>query len=108
MKIKKSYNVFGQPIKMNLKKGPLTDEYGRQLAGFFDPQKNTILVDNSLPEDQLIKTIIHELGHALLFRLGLPQTSLPHDLHELIVEGYSNFIYEEFVEKKKVAGKKLK
>jgi Zn-dependent peptidase ImmA (M78 family) len=98
--MRKTWDIYGQKVTVELKKGPLQDHTGRQLAGYFDQLHNKIVIDSTMPKDHITKTLYHELGHALKSRLGIFQTSLSEDLHELIVEGYANFIYENFNPKK--------
>lgn len=95
-RIKKAYDVFGQRIEVELKKGPLYLDSGFQVRGYYEVENKKIVVDSTMSKDQIISTLYHELGHALLYRLGIDQTSTSHDVHEMIVEGYSKFIMESF------------
>lgn len=97
----KSIVIHGQKIGIKVTKKAIVDQDQRPLAGYYDDEKKQIVISGTLlPVDQF-KTLVHEIGHALLYRLGIVQTSMSHDLHELIVEGYSNLIYDHFEFKKK-------
>jgi Zn-dependent peptidase ImmA (M78 family) len=93
--MKKAFQVFGQEIKVELQKGPLFVD-GEHCLGYYDTEKKLIVIDKGLPLTTKLQTLYHELGHALLYRLGLEKTSLHHDVHEIIVEGYAKFISDNF------------
>lgn len=94
--MKKTWTVFGQKIKVKLVDELYHPDNGAPLYGLFDPDKNMIYVRNDLTAKQKEATLAHELGHALMFRLGIAQTTLSLDLHEIIVEGFGNFIAENY------------
>lgn len=97
----RSINVHGQKVKIKLSEKPIVDQEARPLAGYYDDDTKEIVLNPELSEREKFKTLVHEIGHALLYRIGIPQTSMTHDLHELIVEAYSNLIYDHFEFKRK-------
>ena len=53
-----------------------------------------IEIDDSLKGDDLKITVCHEIAHAVLLRLGFENTSLPHELEELIVDNIAKVLVE--------------
>lgn len=94
--MKKTWTVFGQKIKVKFVNDLIHPDSGAHLFGLFDPDKNIIYIRSDLTAKQKDATLAHELGHALMFRLGLAQTTLSIDMHEIIVEGFGNFIAENY------------
>lgn len=91
MKIKKSYNVFGRKIKVKICK---LDE---NIAGVYDDSLGTIFINVLLTqkglEDQLQDTLIHELGHALFYRVSIDQ-AVSWQTHEYIVNNMAVMLRE--------------
>jgi len=100
-KLPKTFMVFGQKIKISNK---LPIEYakryfdaGYSLWGLYIPQETTVYINPKQSLEMQWRTLYHELGHALMYRIGLPYSDDFGDgLHEQIVETYANFIYESF------------
>jgi len=57
---------------------------------------NAIIICETCPKHFIMEVLLHEMGHALLFRLGLHNTSLPLDLEEIIVDNYARMMLEVF------------
>lgn len=55
----------------------------------------TIASDGSQPSNELLHTLIHELGHALFRRTGVSQ-GISTELEESIVDQYATMITEVF------------
>jgi Zn-dependent peptidase ImmA (M78 family) len=85
--VKKSYVIKGQ--KYQVKYVILND-----VMGLCDPNKHMIYIHKFLSKKDKELVLYHELGHALLFEIGLQQTSIPMDIHEIIVENFSGLIYQ--------------
>lgn len=94
--MKKTWNIYGAKVKVKFVADLTHPENGLPLYGLFDPDKNLIYIREDLTPKQIEATLTHELGHALMFRLGIMQTNLDNNLHEIIVEGFGNFIAENF------------
>lgn len=105
VKMPTEFEVFGQTVTIDYLNKPILMEDSRIAYGVYYKERHHIDIGPHDTEAELIKTVLHELGHALLDRLGLWQTSLSLDLHELIVEAYSKFIYEQFTMKVLVSRK---
>lgn len=91
---KKKWIVYGRPVSVKIVENLIDDLTGRTLAGVYYHDNGSILINGSLSRDEQCKTILHELGHALMYRIGLNQTSISEDNHEIIVEAFSNFMFE--------------
>jgi hypothetical protein len=87
MKIPKSINVFGKKYKIKIVDNP-------PYAGLCDPI-GEIFVSSNQTEEQIVKTIIHEVTHAWQFRVGLDQ-AVSRETLEIMSEGVSTFIWEIF------------
>lgn len=89
-------NILGQEITVSRKK------LENNLAGRYDPNASTIEICESLSAQDAVHTLLHEIVHAALHRGGISQTSIHHDLHEIICEVVATAIAENF--KLKVEG----
>lgn len=91
MKIKKSYNVFGRKIKVKF------CELDPNVAGIYDDYLGMIFLNVQLAEKgneiQLQDTLIHELGHALFYRVSLDQ-AMSWQVHEYIVNNMAVMLRE--------------
>ncbi len=94
MNKRKKFCVLGQDVTVEYSEAPLVDENNRQLAGFFDIKKNHIVVHDETDKDTM-KTLIHELVHALIYRSGVAQI-ITVEAQEILCESLSHFIYENF------------
>jgi len=85
----KSFNldVFGKKVKTKVTK--IND------LGLFVPMTWQILISEGQTKDDAVKTLIHELTHAMIHRTGINQ-SLAHELEEVICENVSTVICENF------------
>ena len=86
-----SLNVFGKKVEVKVLKG--LREQG--VEGLFIPAKWSILVNLEQSKEDAVKTLLHELTHAMIHRTGINQ-SLSHDLEEVIAENVSTVICENF------------
>lgn len=85
-------NIFGLEVKVVREKG-LSQTQG--FAGYFDPEKKIIVVDADLKGRDLLGTLWHEIDHALKHRVGLFQTRMSSDVHEVSAETSSTFWVEQ-------------
>ena len=85
--------IFGQKIRVKKIKG-LGEKQG--LAGFYDPFKKEIAIDASLKGDAFMQTLLHELVHAVMDRVGISQTRTSHDVHEMVAENVATALVENF------------
>lgn len=90
--------IFGKKIRVKRIKD-LAKNHG--LAGYFDPHKNIIAIDSELKGNAYMQTMLHECIHATLDRVGVTQTRVSHDAHEMIAENIATAIVENFNLKKK-------
>ena len=91
---RKTFCVLGQNVSIEYSDRPLMDESGKYLAGYFDIKRNHIVIHNE-SEKETMKTLIHELTHAIVYRSGLAQI-ITLEAQEILCESMSHFIYENF------------
>jgi len=91
--IPKKLRIFGQDITVQMSKDLISKE---DACGMADYAKKIIRLDKSLQGEDRTQTLLHEVFHIVLARVGLNQTSLPHDLEELIVENLATAVVELF------------
>lgn len=103
-KLPRTYTVFGQKVTITNKLPPkyakFYDTETQYLWGLYIPHELTIYVNPNQSLEMQWRTLYHELGHALMYRIGLPYSEeFGAGLHEQIVETYANFIFESFHKK---------
>jgi len=82
-------DVMGLLVRMSYN-GENVDE-----AGHYDRTTKCIVISEEEKGQRYVRTVLHELGHALLDRSGVHQ-AISEELEEVIVEVYSNFLAETF------------
>lgn len=91
MKIKKSYMVFGKRIKTKI------CQLQENVAGMYDHNTETIYINEVFMqkgyEKELQDTLIHELGHALFYRVSIDQ-AVTWQVHEFIVNNMAIMLRE--------------
>ena len=88
-KIRKSYNVMGSKIKIKIV------ERMSEL-GLYDNQNNIIYLNKNQTDEELLKTLLHELIHALQFKSGIHQ-AVSGELLEVMAETGSVLFFELFL-----------
>jgi len=91
MRVRKAINIKGEKYSFKY----LTPQEMGHVYGRCDFANKIIYYDGTLKGDILIQTILHEIGHAILFEVGLLQ-AVNQDLHEIIVENYANELCKHF------------
>lgn len=99
IKVPESIKVYGKDLKITQKKIMIMNE--TLLSGCFYPETFTVEI-----ADKTHTTLLHELIHALFFRIGLRQAGLSEELEELIAENISVFMDETYDLRFKKDGKK--
>jgi Zn-dependent peptidase ImmA (M78 family) len=95
MKIPTSFKIKGKKWRI-CHKWNLLDDDGTHVDGLCCVKKRIVYLDRSLVKEDKQSTLLHELFHALIYEIGLHQTSLTLDVEELIVENLSLFMLETF------------
>lgn len=99
-RIPKKVNVFGAEYKVEVKPHPIApDEI--EVWGLFLPDEMKIILGEHPNTNFMIKNLYHEIGHAIIDRIGLSQTSLDADHEEAICHAFSRYICEKFIFKDK-------
>jgi len=84
--------IFGEIIPVAKKEWLRED---MEADAYFDDRTLEIFIEEELDEEQAMKALIHEVGHAMFNRIGFSQ-GISKDLEETIVEAYSTMIVENF------------
>lgn len=77
------------------------DRQGNLAAGIFmrdDNGKEIIMIstEDNDTHKAIVETLFHEISHSIIYRLGLHNTSLNHDIEEIIVDGIGVALAENF------------
>lgn len=64
--------------------------------GLFIPSTFEIKIDKDLVGDDYVHTRLHEEFHAVWERLGLGNTEIPPEIQEIIVDGMSKYVTENY------------
>lgn len=88
----KSVYIFGRKLVF-IPDPQLVD---RGYLGLFESGPFTVRYSPLLGKDQLIQVLLHEIGHAIMDRLGLHQTNISSDACEVMVEGFATWLTENF------------
>lgn len=96
-------NIFGMSISV-LKDKNLSTNYG--LRGVFYPVEKKIVIDNNMSGPDFLQTLVHELIHVVIFRVGIDQTKISEDLEEVLCESISTAVLENWKSLASVYNKK--
>lgn len=90
----KSFEVFGVQVPIKF----FDQHDAEDILGYCTREPLAIHVRKGLSEKETAKTILHELCHALQFRLGFDQV-MEASTQELLCEAFSDVVYENFKRK---------
>lgn len=82
-------HIFGEEIKVNEVEHLMINQ---GLYGYYKPHDKEIYIDKSLKGYKKDQTLLHEMIHATLDVLGFVNTTLSHDVEEMIAENISKAI----------------
>jgi BarA-like signal transduction histidine kinase len=68
----------------------------RGWAGFYDITEKVIYIDPAIKGAERMQTILHEFGHAVMYRTAMQQTKIPHEVFEIIVDNFATALTENF------------
>ena len=86
--------VFGAKIKIIEHKNLYYE--GTKVDGIFQSDKRVIFLEKTLPRHEKIHTLIHELGHAVLWRVSIVQCGLAPEVEEMIADTFATLMVETF------------
>lgn len=86
MKLPKFLDIKGRRYRLKIAALP------PNIAGYCYPDRKLIELNSSLDSAGLLETLLHEMGHAIMFELHIDQTSIHRDLLEIVVEGFAQEI----------------
>ena len=85
------FQVFGQIIPVEyVEPESIDNDYGEYCR-----KNKDIKINKSIDSEELMATLVHELGHALSDRVGLRQ-AINHELEEIMCEAFAVVITENF------------
>ena len=97
MKFPKFMNVFGLKVKLIISK-----DLPMNVAGQYEYGKELITLNNLHESDkELIHTLIHELSHAMFYRVSINQ-AISFETNEFICNNMATVILENFDVKPKI------
>ncbi len=64
--------------------------------GIFDPTNKLIMVDADLVGDEYTQTVLHELIHSVIHRVGIDQANIGDGVEEILCESISVALVENF------------
>lgn len=85
-KIKKSYTVLGDKVKVKF-----VDTL--EFAGMYDSSKHIIYISTNQSKEEQVKTFWHEMTHCIQFQMGLNQ-AVSHELLEIMAETFSKVLFK--------------
>jgi len=88
MKIPKKIVVLGETWKITRSVIPE--------MGLCDFENKVIHLSTALTGKDLRATLFHEISHCIMFRVGLFQTSLSPDMHEIICDAIGT-VFDEII-----------
>ena len=83
-------SVFGKDIEVIFK--DLSDD---GIYGKFESKESRIYIHQGLTNDDIEATLLHEIFHAICYRIGIRQ-ALPHELEEILVESFATWLVENY------------
>lgn len=93
-KIPKKINIFGKPHKITVI--PNLTAYGTPVQGLLVLNDYHIYLEKNQKPEEMMHTLLHECGHAIIQRISLNQTGLPPEVEEVIVDSFATFMVETF------------
>jgi len=95
MKYPSSVTIYGAEYQIQVEKDLVLE--GVACDGLCYIKERKILIDSSIKDPAVFKEIlIHEMGHALMDRLGFNLLGIPPELEELLVQGIAVMVTESF------------
>lgn len=85
------YNILGLSVPINFEDGLMVTQ---SACGYYDPKTDAVYCDKSLNGYDRSHTLIHELVHGIMFRVGVHCTSISNDTKEIICENVATVILE--------------
>jgi Zn-dependent peptidase ImmA (M78 family) len=73
-----------------------TDLSKKELCGDCCPETFVIYIDKNLDPDLQAKTILHEVIHAVFFRMGIENTTVDENMREILCDLIAAVIQENF------------
>jgi uncharacterized protein YjaZ len=82
---------------VNIQYQPQVELNGVLVAGVYYPDRCQIFVaTEDRTDEQIYATLLHELGHAVFYRVGLHNTNVNPEVEEIIVDNIATVLVENF------------
>jgi Zn-dependent peptidase ImmA (M78 family) len=89
MRVRK-VKILGAVYKVQYKsRDQIAKDVGFPAYGYCENGKKLIVIDKSLGDKDRIQTLKHEMGHAVMHRVGLDQV-LSAEIQEIVCESFAN------------------
>ena len=95
MRYPKKFLIFGKSYRI-VEKPKVFDDDGTRCEGLLDFDVGIISIESTMSSQQKTQTLLHEIFHATVKRLGMTQADLSDDLEEIIVDNFATVITEIF------------
>jgi len=92
-----TFNIMGHSWKVIS-----TDRLPEHIDGLTTFDKRTIEISSKLEGHDFATCLIHELGHGVLYELGMHLTGLSPEVEELLVDAYAKSVCKNFSRIKKL------
>ena len=96
MKLPRKVEIYGSKYKLKIFVNPHVQ--GIPVEGYCDSLNKIICLSRDILKDKefTMEVLIHEMGHALMDRMGVRLTQLPPELEEIIVQAFAIMLIENF------------
>lgn len=94
MKLPSSVNIYGNKYKIKVMENCSIE--GVPLYGYCDTQKKLIVIEKAILKNPILakEVLIHEMGHALMDRIGIHLVRFPPELEEIVVQAFAVMMTE--------------
>jgi len=90
-----SLPIFGKDYQIK-EVSPCLDDDNNEVSGTTDNGKCIIEVDSKQSNSEKLHTLVHELGHAMIFRTSIQQTQIHGEVEEILVNNWATLMTEIF------------
>jgi len=88
--------IFGKVYLITIVEQSINDK-DEDTDATIDFENNIIEITKKENNKNILHTILHELLHGVIERIGINQTDLSDNLEEVIVESFSTFLVDTFI-----------
>lgn len=85
--------IFGSNIRVKMIRG-MIEVHG--LRGLYQPALKVISIDSDQPKEDQMQTLLHEVVHVVINRIGIDQAKISEGVEEIICESVATALIENF------------